>query len=173
MSLSFDYWEEKAAKWHFSVVVAQRQGLTEGASLAQAQGRSTSVRLFREKAKLLDAKLAQFWNPEKGYFVEALDVAPGLGMPVNKVTNADTQVILALLDAADDASLPIRLTDSRVLATVSKYETLFRNEYEVNRNPGFRERYPRSTAMGRYIEEISGRSPFLPEAQNHRGNPGS
>ena len=142
------------------------------AKLAQVRGQADVATQYLQKAHYLETQIPQFWDPAKGYFVEALGEFQGIGMPVAKTTNADTQVILSILDAADDDTMPIELTDSRLLATVAKYETLFRGEFEVNSNPAFRQRYPRTTAMGRYIEDkYAGRSPFLPEAANDRGNP--
>lgn len=143
---SFDLWEEVRGD-HFYTRMVQRKALLEGSKLARDLGDPWAADWYAAQAKELQAALAQHWNPQKGIIVPTLNRSGGADY---KTSDLDSAVILAVLHGyADDGFFGF--SDPRVLATLEKQATAFRNAFSVNRAPGFP-----GTAIGRYPEDRYG-----------------
>lgn len=175
--LGFDYWEECMARRHFSTMNAQHQALHEAGILASRLGNQLLAERYFAKARALEGELRAMWDGERRYLVAMKDAVPGHSL--EKPSNLDTQNILSIMEMDGPGSV-FHLTDDEVLSTVHETERIFtdspRLSYEINNHPDFRAAFPRSAAIGRYIEDhFNGLDPYRPrgpgEPPMDRGNP--
>lgn len=148
--LSFDAWEEVAARSHFYNAMVQRRALLDGAHLAAALNDRAAARFYREQAALLEKRIEKHWREDLGLLVPSLDSAgnPGRDGGLDyKRANIDSLVIIGIVrgDTADAFMTPI---DDRALATVARQEAAFRGLYPINKRPGIP-----GLGIGRYPED--------------------
>lgn len=177
LGLSFDYWEECMARKNFSTMNAQHQALYEASVLATKMGNKALADQYLAKARALEPEIRAMWDAGKKYLVAMKDAVPGHS--VDKPSNLDAQNILSILEMEGPGSV-FQLTDDEVLSTVYQAERLFSDTpqlaYEINGRPEFKAAYPRSAAIGRYIEDhYNGLDPNRPrgpgDPPQDRGNP--
>ena len=146
---SFDLWEEISGE-HFFTLMVQRNGLLEGAALAEALNDSSVADAWRATAKDMEGAITSHWDEATGVVQET---PPGHGGP-SKYKELDCAVVLGALeggwgDGFFDAS------DDRVLATASALQDALVGVYPLNAAddaaglPGFLVgRYPNDTYDG-------------------------
>lgn len=140
---SYDLWEEVKGT-HFYTLMIERRALIEGADLANKLGDASAAVWYSQQAKEIEHVLQRFWDPEKGYIVETLDIVEGY---TYKSSNLDVAVILGLIQGGMDDGF-LDWDDPRVLATMKKTIDVFSDLYPINRDvkiPGI--------AIGRYPED--------------------
>lgn len=144
----FDLWEEMMGN-HFYTRMVQRKALREGAKLALALGDQPSAAFYSQEADKISREMEFFWSKKLGYILSTLDSQADSQFKPN---NLDTAVILGVLHG--DTGENFSLADDRVLATLLRLESEFKNLYYIN------DLYKLGTAIGRYPEDRYSGSDF-------------
>lgn len=156
---SYDLWEESLGE-HFYTLMVQRAALETGARFAwDIVGDGDRGNRYQNQASRITQRLEHFWDSSQKRIVATRTWS---GVPLYKIANLDTAVVLAVLHSrAKTGSFSLR--DDRVAATVVQLEDTFRELYPLNRDSA--ESLPLPPAMGRYPEDL------YDGATNIGGNP--
>ena len=132
----FDIWEEEEGLHAYTLRVSAA-ALQEGADWLDRHGDVTTADLCRREARMLDARLDDFWMAEQAHlrsrFVE------GGGAPAKLL---DISVILGANHA--------RVRGERYRLTLARLSALFDAEYAINRDRP----WSRAPALGRYQGDV-------------------
>jgi glucoamylase len=122
----FDLWEEIKGT-HFYTKMAQRKALLMGSKVAKLMGDNAASAWYFAKAQDLNSKLRTFWSKDRNYILSTIDRTGGLEKP----SRLDASTILAVLHSG----LPqfsYNHLDNRILRTVEKLVTIFKEIYPIN-----------------------------------------
>lgn len=147
---SFDLWEEVRGD-HFYTRMVQRRALIEGAHLAEQLNDARAAQWYLQQAGEIEKDLQTYWDADRGYFVETHSGLRGIA---DKPSNLDTAVVLGLLHGSLNDGF-LSFSDPRVLSTLQKLESTFRQIYAVNSDPA-----APGVAIGRYPEDKYGGANF-------------
>lgn len=141
---SFEPWEEVYGH-HFYTKLVQRRSLVMGASLAERLGDSAAAKRYTIASEALEKEIHKHWDERAGYLRATL--SKNRGKSPEKISELDSQTLLAALHAADGADDFYSITNDRILATALRLIQTFRKTYKINRDelPG--------TVIGRYAED--------------------
>ncbi|RKP38709.1 Six-hairpin glycosidase-like protein [Dimargaris cristalligena] len=143
---SFDVWEEVSGQHFFNFMVSRR-AMREGASLARQFDDTGASDYYAQQEDRIASRLDEFWDATKGYVTTTRNYHRGLG---DKVSNLDTQVLLASLHASYDDGVYTPESE-RILATTEALIEKFSRLYAINTmnsNPSI------GVAIGRYVEDV-------------------
>ena len=140
---SFDIWEEEKGHHYYTLRVAA-EALEEGARWLESKGDREQARLCRADAATILARLDEYWLPDAGYYRSRV-----LDGGASSKKELDIAVIFAAIHGAGDQAKH-SVHDPRMHSTLSRLETLFGAEYEINHNRPA----GRGTAMGRYEGDV-------------------
>lgn len=151
-------WEEVAGS-HYYTLLAIRQALALGATLATALDDSTSAARYSSQVPLLDLALEEFYSEDKGVIQVTLNHTRGRKSVENarpgddvygKTSALDVAVILGVLHSARDGE-GTRFDDERVLLTLGRLAEEMGKTYPLNKGR-------KVFAIGRYPEDLYGSS---------------
>ncbi len=146
----FDIWEEVMGD-HFYTRLVQRRALIEGAKLARSLGDGGAADFYEAQAKLIEARMMDFWDPKAGIFVATINRVGGLDY---KTSGIDSAVGLGLLHGSLDDGF-LSWDDPKVQSTIQVHIQAFKNLYPINQDP----KSP-GVAIGRYPEDMYAGSNF-------------
>lgn len=143
---TFDLWEEVNAD-HFYTRIVQYAALQQGANFARRMGDGGAAAYYDAQAREIYKSLVSFWDSSAGIIRAATGIVGG---DQGARSRLDSAIVLGILHA-NLASGEFSLTDSRVLSTIERMESVFGSLYAINdpqRFPGV------GVAIGRYPEDI-------------------
>lgn len=141
---SYDLWEEVNAS-HFYTLMVERRALLEGAQLARSLGDEKAATYYLQQGKAIEPVINQFWDNQEHFISATINRVAGLDY---KKSNVDVAVILGLLHGGMDDGF-FDVSDPRVLATIEKLISVFKDIYPINkRNASL------GPAIGRYPEDV-------------------
>jgi glucoamylase len=122
----FDLWEEIKGT-HFYTKMAQRKALLMGSKLARLMGDESASEWYFLKAQKLNEMLRTFWSKDQNYILATINRTGGLLKP----SRLDASTILAVLHASVK-DFSFNHTDNRILRTVEKLVSTFKDIYPIN-----------------------------------------
>jgi glucoamylase len=143
---SFDLWEEELGT-HFYTRVVQLQALRAGAQFMVLWGREEKAKEYLEQAHYIELALDGHWDQDAGYIRVTVDHRGGLD---SKTSGLDISVVLAALHTSARTHHEYGPTAPRMMATVHRLETTFKEIYAINHSHRFRAQPP---LIGRYPED--------------------
>lgn len=139
-----DLWEESTGQ-HFYTLMAQRNALLLGSTLANQLNDTQAAAYYSEQAQNIEDTLPEFWDDSRGYILTVLDQTNG----PNHDSGLDVSVILAALHSTQGEQT-FGVTDDRILATAYNIQQAFAGLYAINQQSEFQNL---GTAIGRYPED--------------------
>ena len=144
----YDLWEEVRGQ-HFYNALVQQRALVAGAAFVNTYGVPGDAPRYLAEAAALEAQLARFWDPGRGYFVETINRSGGLDY---KSSNLDSGVVLASLHALGENSYLLP-NDDRILASAHALRSTFATLFPINKVLRDRAQLQLAPAIGRYPED--------------------
>jgi len=143
----FDLWEETFGH-HYHTRLVQCAALTDGSAWMATCGDTARAHSYHLAAQEIGRCLDAHFDRDRGIYLSRAKGAPDAA-DFPDVKRLDIAVILAVIQAARPEG-PHSVVDPQTLATLTRLETLFDEEYKINRESAAEH----APAMGRYAGDV-------------------